>query len=218
MRKKILDLSDTSDKVGDHLSADQLGSLNPKLGVNGEGLDKLAARLNTELDQLVRKLVWLKVIREAKKRNPHTDYQKDIEATAKDLAELIRKAPPPVSTYPKFVDLADQLERIFEWFSEIEDDPALSGFDLESTYEGKRADMRHQFVRDAHDLYAFLTPNEDWITLSHGKEKRYSNLFFRLIRLCYSCAKIPVGDSTIARDIPAARKLSAIAILPNQDS
>ena len=80
MRKKILDLSDTSGKVGDHLKAAQLGSMNPKLGVNGEDLNKLAARLNTELDQLVRKLVWLKVIREAKKRNPHTDYQKDIEA------------------------------------------------------------------------------------------------------------------------------------------
>jgi len=203
--KKIPDLSYTGGEVGDHLSADQLGRLNPKLGVNGEGLNKMAARLNTELDQLVKKLAWLKEIRKAKKRNPHTHYQKDIETTAKELAELIRKAPPPVSTYQKFVDLADQLERIFEWFSEIEDDPVLSGFDLKSTYERKRADMRQRFVGEAHNLYAFLTPNKDWITLSHGKEKRYTNLFFRLIHLCYSCAKIPVGESTIARDIRAAK-------------
>ena len=206
MRINRPDLSHTDHKIGDFLSADQLGELNPKLGIAGKKLSNMSACLNRDIDQLVKGLALLKVMRRAKRSNPDIDYQKDIEKAARNLCELIVRAPEPISTSSIFVALVTQLENISELFSEVQNDPVLAGFNLRNFYNVKPQDLRINFVGYAHDIYEHFTGKTDWTARSRHSSDRYSNLFFRLIKLCYECAGLTLGDSTIGNDANAAKR------------
>ncbi len=205
-QKRISDLSDPGGKIGDFLDVNALAAIDAGLGISDEKLSRMASRLNQEIHYFVKASRLLETKQAAKRRNPSANFREDIEQAARVLRDRIEKAPPQYSNHPIFLSQTDQLERFFELFAEVENDPVLSDFGSIDSDTTKLADLRISFVEDAHDIYAYFTQNSDWITDSAHKDKRFPNTFFALIKLCYSRADLNYSESQISKDITAATK------------
>ena len=193
------------------MNADRLAEVIPNLGISGKKLSTMSDRLNWNIHHLVRDLKLLKVKRDAKRRNPSIYFQKDIEQAARNLTELINKAPEPMCNNPKFEPVLDELERLPILFSDIQSDPDLAQYDLEDPYAGKKSVLRTKFVVDTQVIYQHFTGKKDWIYRSYRENKLYPNTlypntFFQLIKLTYECAGLSHGESTIRDDITRAKK------------
>jgi len=201
-KKKTPDQSNTGGPIIRYLSAEQLGALNPELGMKGNALNNMTDCLNREIHFLVTRLDLYEVTRNAKKNNRNLDYKDDIDIAAKELIIRISRAPMAIACNDEMKDLIDLLKGIREVISEIQKDPILADFDMKNVYGGSAKDIRINFVIDARNIFRSCSEKANQIrgTRKDGK------LLFHLIRMCYERAGVDLSDKTISKNISDAKK------------
>ena len=130
----------------------------------------------------------------------------EIEKSARDFRELVRKAPPIIANNPELLEMSEQLEAVPHIFDELRQKPHLAELGMIDPYGGQKMDLRVDLILGLHALYSNLSGREDWVTSNtyHESKPTFTNPFFQLLRLCFNDAGLDLADSTIAGNITKA--------------
>lgn len=229
MGRKITDISDPGGEIRQILDFDRFISMVKALDVFDEAnftqkdvdkaqlenkaelIDKkikvFANLANQELHEYLKNCELLERKKDARDNKRKIDFPLEIEKSARDFQELVRKSPPIIANNPELLEMSEQLEAVPHIFDELRQKPHLAELGMIDPYGGQEMDLRVDLILGLHALYSDLSGRGDWHTLHAYDESKstLTNPFFQLVRLCYKDAGLDRADSTISGNITKAK-------------